>query len=307
MQNTQSDRMTEQFYRSIVDSMFDAVFAVDKDIRITYWNKSCERLSGYSADEMLGQCFYKTPLGQIEGGEDNSVSGSRGGLRIAVETGMPGTWKGYIRRKTGQQIPIESRISPVFDENQEVVGAVEVFRDTSCQVLLEQAHSQALRTARHDELTGLLNRAAISQLLNTEIKRSRRYNQVFSLIMMDLDHFKNVNDKYGHDSGDKLLRAIGALLRDNLREPDMAGRWGGEEFLVLAPGSEGSGAEKLADRLRECVLGISIPEIPIAVSASFGVAQIAAEQTQDELLSVVDKALYLAKETGRNRVVLGCG
>lgn len=302
-----SDKNTalDQFHKSLLDSMFDAVFAVDKDLRITYWNTSCERLSGFSASEMIGQDFYQTPLGDVADNEKDPSTNPRGGLQLVVENGMSGTWKGYIRRKTGQRIPIESRISPIFNQQQEVVGAVEVFRDCSSQVSLEQAHAVALKTARHDQLTGLLNRAAISQLLKTEIQRSRRYDQTFSMIMMDLDYFKSVNDQYGHDAGDKLLAKIGAILMHNLREPDMAGRWGGEEFVIVTPGSDAMAAHSLAERLREFVLDISIPEIPETVSASFGIAQITTQQTQDELLAVADKALYRAKKAGRNRSIIG--
>jgi diguanylate cyclase (GGDEF)-like protein len=186
-----------------------------------------------------------------------------------------------------------------------VIGAVEVFRDISAHVSLEEAHRQVLQVSRKDQLTGLYNRTAISELFKAEIERSRRYDQPLAAIMMDIDHFKRVNDRYGHDAGDRVLAKIGSILSFNLRKPDAVGRWGGEEFLIIAPGDDLVAAEQLAERMRKYVEEISSIGIPEQVTASFGVAQLQAEQGQDQLLFVADMALYKAKNTGRNQVAVG--
>jgi diguanylate cyclase (GGDEF)-like protein/PAS domain S-box-containing protein len=292
---------SEGFYKTLLDSLFDAVFTVDSHGTITYWNESCSRLTGYTTAEMVGQNYSSTPLAYAEEHEDSQS----GGIQIVMETGMPGTWKGYLRRKNGQRIPIESHVSPLRNNQGEAVGAVEIFRDISAHVSLEQAHQQVLQMSRKDLLTGLYNRAAISELLKAEIERSRRYRQPLSAIMIDIDHFKRINDRYGHDAGDKVLAKIGAILAHNLRKPDVVGRWGGEEFLIVTPGSDSQAAATLAERLRGFIKAIPEDDTPERITATFGIAQHQAHQNHDQLLYVADQALYRGKDSGRDRVTIG--
>jgi diguanylate cyclase (GGDEF)-like protein/PAS domain S-box-containing protein len=295
--------VTDDFFKTLLDSVFDAVYTVDRQGIITYWNESCARLTGYGDNEMIGQTYALTAFAYDEDQEHNTIH-QRAGVTIVLETGMPGTWKGYVRRKNGQRIPIESHISPLRDNTGNTIGAVEIFRDISAFVALEEAHRQVLQMSRKDLLTGLYNRGAISELLKAEIERARRYQQDLSVVMIDIDFFKRINDRYGHDAGDKVLAKIGSILMHNLRQPDAVGRWGGEEFLVVAPGSSGAAATQLAERMRHYIMEIPAGEIPEAVTASFGAAQWNEGQTHDQLLYRADKALYEAKRTGRNRVCL---
>ncbi|MFC1783774.1 diguanylate cyclase [Planctomycetota bacterium] len=291
------------FYKALLDSLFDAVYTVDRRGVISYWNQSCERITGYTAADVLGQPLRDTCFTQEE--KENHVGKQRRGIEIVLETGMPGTWKGYVRRKNGQRIPIESHISAIRDEGGEILGAVEVFRDTSAHQSLETAHRQLLQMSRKDQLTSLYNRSAVRELLEAEMDRSRRYEQSLSVVMMDIDHFKRVNDRYGHDAGDKVLSKVGAILAYNLRKPDIVGRWGGEEFLIVAPSSDKDMARQLSERMRNYIKEIAEGEIPTSITASFGVAQMNNDQSLDELLYVADMALYEAKRSGRDRVVVG--
>jgi len=294
--------MTGDFYKTLLDSIFDAIYAVDVDGRIVYWNESCSRITGYSVEEMLGQRYNETTFTYDDTGGHNPGAHNNTGIAIVLKTGMSGTWRGYVQRKNGQRIPIESHVSVMHNQSGLVIGAVEVFRDISAYVSLEDAHRQVLQVSRKDQLTGLYNRTAINELFKAEIERSRRYNQSLAAIMMDIDHFKRVNDRYGHESGDKVLAKIGSILVSNLRTPDAVGRWGGEEFLIIAPGDDLAAAAQLAERMRKYVEEITVAGIPEQITASFGVAQLQPEQSQDQLLFMADKALYEAKNTGRNRV-----
>jgi len=296
--------MSDQFYKALLDSLFDAVFTVDCQRVITYWNESCERLTGHTAAEMIGQPLRQT---SFMCGDEKETEPRRTchGVEIVLETGMPGTWKGYLRRKNGQRTPIDAHISAIRDEQGRIMGAVAVFRDMSAHVALEDAHRQLLHLSRRDQLTGLYNRVAITELLRAEIERSRRYRQPLSIVLADIDHFKRINDRYGHEAGDRVLAQIGAVLRHNTRKPDEVGRWGGEEFLVIAPAADDRAAGHLADRLRGYIEDIPLGEMPEKMTASFGVAQLGGKQTHDQLLYMADMALYEAKRTGRNRVVLG--
>jgi diguanylate cyclase (GGDEF)-like protein/PAS domain S-box-containing protein len=296
--------LSGQFYKTLLDSLFDAVYTVDNEGLITYWNESCSRITGYSADEMIGQSYDNSPFAYVEP-ESGQTQNQSSGIKIVLETAMPGTWKGHLRRKNGQRIPIESHISPIQGNDGKITGAVEVFRDNSARVALEDAHRQVLQLSRKDRLTGLFNRTAISDLLKAEIERSRRYDQMLSVVMMDIDLFKRINDRYGHDAGDIVLAKMAAVLRHNLRQPDAIGRWGGEEFLIVAPGSDAAAGAALAERIRQYIKQIPSRELPEPVTASFGVSELQKQQGLDQLLYVADMALYKAKRTGRDRVIIG--
>ena len=172
-------------------------------------------------------------------------------------------------------------------------------------VALENArlHGMVERQALVDGLTGLANRRAASDALHAEAARAERLETPLSVVMADLDGFKDVNDAYGHAVGDEVLRVFAGVLRETLRESDVAGRWGGEEFLLLLPGADGEGAAHLAERIRIGLAERSIPSVPeLRVSASFGVAEYAGESTTEQLVAAADGALYRAKRAGKDRV-----
>ncbi|CAA6604391.1 putative Sensory transduction histidine kinase [Rhodospirillaceae bacterium LM-1] len=163
--------------------------------------------------------------------------------------------------------------------------------------------NQALdRLARTDSLTGLFNRHMINETLGEEVKRYQRYGTVFSVILLDIDHFKAVNDTHGHQTGDVVLRKAADLLRRHTRESDLVGRWGGEEFLIICPSTTLEGAMRLAEILRAELPRLAVGDEP-KQTASFGVAASLPGETTDQLIGRADRALYQAKEAGRNRVV----
>jgi diguanylate cyclase (GGDEF)-like protein len=173
-------------------------------------------------------------------------------------------------------------------------------------VALENArlHGMVERQALVDGLTGLANRRAASDALHAEAARAERLETPLSVVLADLDGFKEVNDEHGHAVGDAVLRAFAEVLRDTLRESDLAGRWGGEEFLLLLPGADEEGAAQLADRVRIGLAARRIPSVPgLRVTASFGVAEYAGEANTQQLVAAADDALYRAKRGGKDRVV----
>jgi diguanylate cyclase (GGDEF)-like protein len=172
-------------------------------------------------------------------------------------------------------------------------------------VALENArlHGMVERQALVDGLTGLANRRAASGALHAEAARAERFETPLSVVLADLDGFKDVNDLHGHAVGDEVLRAFAEVLRETLRESDVASRWGGEEFLLLLPGADEEGAAQLAERVRTGLAERSIPGVPgLRVTASFGVAEYAGETNTEQLVAAADNALYRAKRAGRDRV-----
>ncbi|MBK7863564.1 MAG: GGDEF domain-containing protein [Archangiaceae bacterium] len=169
------------------------------------------------------------------------------------------------------------------------------------------AEQYLARMALTDPLTGLLNRRRMDERLEEERSRFERSGRAFGVILADVDHFKSINDSYGHEVGDRVLRAVASVLKQGLRGQDEAARWGGEEFLLLLPDTHQQGARDVADRLREAIerqltelAGLSKP-----VTMTFGVTAFAGSHTLEACLKSADAAMYAGKRSGRNRVVDG--
>jgi diguanylate cyclase (GGDEF)-like protein len=166
-------------------------------------------------------------------------------------------------------------------------------------------HRIVERQALVDGLTGLANRRQCEETLADELARVERFGGPLAVVVVDLDWFKDVNDRYGHPAGDAVLRELAALLREMLRDIDVAGRWGGEEFLLILPGTDLAGAAKVAERIRVALAGrivLAQDGTPIPVTASFGVAATPGATTAAELFAAADAAMYEAKRAGKNRV-----
>ena len=160
--------------------------------------------------------------------------------------------------------------------------------------------------ATTDALTGLLNRRAFLESTGRELARTKRYGDQLSVILLDVDHFKLINDRRGHAAGDMVLSAVGKLLNGALRNCDIVARWGGEEFVLVLPSSTLEGAVQVAERLRETLANAVIKDgngDVVPVTASFGVASYRADETLEQVIDRADRAMYLAKSGGRNRVV----
>lgn len=166
---------------------------------------------------------------------------------------------------------------------------------------LRQLNDQLKHLSVTDKLTGINNRLKLDQQLEDIFHLTRRYHQCFSIILIDIDYFKSINDDYGHLVGDYALKSLAKILNSNIREVDTLGRWGGEEFLIICPEQSIEGGQSMAEKLR-----IIVEQYPFDyfshLSCSFGVATYAGETNLDALLKRADKALYKAKVQGRNQI-----
>jgi diguanylate cyclase (GGDEF)-like protein len=171
---------------------------------------------------------------------------------------------------------------------------------------LTEAYRKLEFVAIHDRLTGLYNRIRLDEKLSQEIKRARRYGSLISVVLLDIDHFKDVNDRYGHLVGDQVLKRLGSVIAGSLRETDMGGRWGGEEFLLILPETRVEQAVQLAERVRQGFAAevFEFDGEQLSLTASCGVAQYCKDDDTEALFSRADRALYRAKHDGRNRTAL---
>lgn len=181
-----------------------------------------------------------------------------------------------------------------------------VARELGAPLRIAVLMDESQRLATVDPLTGLLNRRAFLDVMRTELAHAKRYGSALSLLLLDVDHFKLVNDTHGHAVGDQVLSAVGAMLHKQLRSPDTAARWGGEEFVIALRSTDETGAVSAADRIRVALQALEIgePGKKIRVTASIGAAQCAHGESVEGLTERADQAMYRAKLGGRNRVEL---
>jgi diguanylate cyclase (GGDEF)-like protein/PAS domain S-box-containing protein len=226
-------------------------------------------------------------------------------LHEDVFQGKTATLEFILSSKHGIQHWVDTHAAPLYDENGKVKALVAVTRDITEQVrLLKELENQA----RKDFLTGLPNRRYFLELAEQEFLRTQRYNNPLSVLMMDIDFFKSVNDRYGHKAGDLVLQKLASVCIGILRKVDVIGRMGGEEFAVLLPETPGSYAIEVAERIRQALENAEViieqQPAPLRFNVSIGVTTINSHKTSiDKMLQEADAALYQAKNTGRNKVV----
>jgi diguanylate cyclase (GGDEF)-like protein/PAS domain S-box-containing protein len=245
------------------------------------------KLSGYSNEELIGQKIniVKHPDTPKELHND---------LWETIETGNQ--WHGELknRHKDGSDYWIDQTIIPIKNENDIINSYMSVGTDITSKKELETL-------SMTDRLTGISNRRKLDELLALESEKSKRYDRPLSLLMIDIDYFKNVNDTYGHQIGDCTLLSVATVLKENIRSSDIVGRFGGEEFMVICPESDQLSACALGEKLRLAIEEYGF-EIINHATISIGVAQMKSTDTLSEWVEKADVALYKAKDEGRNRV-----
>ena len=239
----------------------------------------------------------------------NEPDGYRGLLTIGDYAGKSRTLHGHVWR-TAEGISVLAEFDIVELERlndsmmeQSRSDSLEQHALTQANVALKQREGEMVEASLTDPLTGIGNRRKLNEALVVEIGRSRRSGQPLSVVMTDIDHFKRVNDDYGHGVGDLVLKHLGVILKSKTRPTDIVARFGGEEFFVLMPGTSLAQASARAEQLRGVLEREVTEPMTRPVTSSFGVAELAPEETGEALLKRVDAALYRAKDSGRNRVV----
>lgn len=286
----ESLRESEERFHNLMDNAADAFFIHDDEGRIVEVNRrACESL-GYTRDEML-----HLNVTDIETNFD--PEGAAEVWRRMIP-GEPVTIQGVYRRKDGSVFPVEVVLSPIEYEGWRMIFATT--RDVTARKTLEE---QLVHRAFHDPLTGLPNRTLFMDRLQHALARQERRDGVISLLFVDLDDFKQVNDSWGHDAGDRVLIEVGRRLAACVRSGDTVARLGGDEFTVLlehahAPRDVLTVVRRLEDRLRET---IDVDGRGTEITASIGVASAIAHVDERDLLEHADQAMYRAKRAGKNR------
>lgn len=275
-----------------LDHVQSFVYIKNRKFEYVYANIHTLKLFGCTAEELYLatdiKFFPSDVVNELRAEDLKVLSGESTEEEVVVDAGTSKR-RIYLNVKA----PIYSDTDP-----NEIIGILGISTDITTQKLLEE---KALKLAKTDVLTGLANRLELDTRLNCEIERCRRLKYPLSIILADLDHFKKVNDNYGHLFGDKCLIQVSEILTNNTCELDTAGRWGGEEFLILCPETNLNSAIALAEACRAIIEQHRFAEGP-HVTVSLGVTTLIAGDTLEALINRADQALYNAKTRGRNRV-----
>ncbi|MFD2367887.1 diguanylate cyclase [Pseudoduganella sp. GCM10020061] len=311
----------DDFAGRLMERLAVPAFVIDPDCKVVIWNRACEDLTHVPAGEMVGtrehwRSFYQAPRPTLADLVVQNRTDEIGILypRHSMPCDAAGLTRGSHLRaenwcdmpRAGQRRYLAADASPILDDDGELVAVVQTLRDMTDE---RDARAALELLARRDALTGLANRRCFDDTLQAEWARAQRHKQPLSLLMVDVDNFKQYNDANGHLGGDDCLRRIASAVSSEMRTNDLVARYGGEEFAVILPNESLKGAAVVAERIRRRVERMQLPN-PLSpqrlVTVSIGAATALDASGMDahELVGIADAALYRAKHLGRNRISL---
>ncbi|GAB4482506.1 MAG: hypothetical protein OHK006_01080 [Thermodesulfovibrionales bacterium] len=293
---------SNRFLNTIFDSIHDPFIILDRRLRIVRVNKAYADLKGHTAEALIGRSCYEAT---------RSASAPCGDCVVqkTLASGDPCAKEKMVTQDDGTEEWFQIFTYPIKDDESTVTHVIEYIRNITAQKRTEQALEHSIRKleifSSTDVLTGLLNRRVLLARLQAEIDRAQRYDSSFALLFCDLDYFKEINDTYGHQAGDVVLREIAAVLTKSVRTCDIVGRYGGDEFIVVLPETSLEGAQDVAERIRQSIGQARLPFDRSAsrLSVSIGITGfVPTDSAADDLIARIDNALYASKKAGKDRI-----
>ena len=296
------------YHHRLLEAMNDAAIYVDFDGRVLTWNRAAEKLTGRNSASMLHQTLSAEVIGlkSLGGGR---LFEERCPVRQALKAQVAVNQNLLLVNVDRRKLPVNFNTLLVHNAKRELCGAIFMIRDTSEKADLEEQVQNLHEMATTDNLTNVSNRAELSRYLPEFVANHLNSSRSGSLIICDIDHFKRINDTYGHPAGDEALVTFASILKQLSRDGDMVARYGGEEFVLLCANCNNASATSRAEDIRRAIEATPVAAISSqCMTASFGVTEIQLGDSDETLLARADRALLLAKDSGRNRVVqLGRG
>ncbi|WP_211236389.1 sensor domain-containing diguanylate cyclase [Desulfovibrio inopinatus] len=297
--------MPHGFYKNLLDNLHDGVYFIDIDGYITYWNNGAERLTGYCANDVIGsRCSDGLLMHVTEDGD--CLCGNKCPLGATMRDGKSRKTEVYLHHKDGHQIPVSVRSSPIYDDTGKILGAVEIFSDNTSKLAALTRVDKLITENLTDPLTKVGNRRFTDITLHSRFDEVLRYGWDFGILFIDIDHFKMINDTYGHTVGDDVLCMVAKTLQNCIRSFDFIGRYGGEEFIILLPNVNLDTLNLIARRCRNLVQSSSIERdnTRIRVSISIGGTLSRENDTPQTIINRADSLMYKSKRSGRNCITL---
>jgi len=295
-----------EFYKDIIDNLYDGVYFVDRDRRITYWNKGAERITGYKSSQTIGRHCRDNILNHITA-NGVQLCLTNCPLAASMEDGKPREAEVFLHHHDGHRMPVFVRASPIRNKDGEIIGAVESFSNNEKVIQTRRQVDELRQSVFTDPLTGVGNRRQLEERLYATKIEVERGVGIAGLIFIDIDKFKNINDTYGHEVGDKILLMVVRTLKHNLRATDLLGRWGGDEFMAIIQDVQDlSTLQDVAKKLRVMVESsrLDLETVRLSVTISIGATLIQAGETSENFFQRADQLMYKSKQAGRNQITV---
>lgn len=303
--NQKHPALIESDFDLIANQMHDGLYLLNNNREITYWNQAAESITGYAAHEVLGKKCSDNILVHIDA-QGRQMCLGMCPAESTINDGQKRQAEVFLKHKEGHRVPVDVRVSPLKDKQGEIVGAIELFSESSPSGDLQQRLQKLEQLALVDDLTGLPNRRYLNSELQSQMNMFRREEIPFGLLYIDIDHFKDFNDRYGHQTGDRVMENLSKSLSGAVRSFDTIGRWGGEEFLGIFPNTRLPELQTTGERLISIIRHIQVPhrEKNLKITVTIGGAIVRKDDTQESLIERADRRLYRGKESGRDRLIL---
>jgi diguanylate cyclase (GGDEF)-like protein/PAS domain S-box-containing protein len=303
-----TDAAPSLFEKKLIDNMHDGVVFVDSQATILLWNTGAERLTGVSSAAACGRTFMPN-LMEMCNNREQPIANEDCPVAQAISTGVQWLGRVSIVGRQGRHVAVDLHAIPVRSNDGAIHGATVLLHDVSSETSLEEKCQALHAQVAKDPMTQVANRAEFDRMLNNFVAAHQESSLPCSLIMCDLDHFKSINDTYGHQAGDEAIITFASLLKSMCRSGDLVARYGGEEFAILCADCTNAAAARKADGIRETLSEVKHIKLGDRnITASFGVTELQTGDTPETMLRRADRALLQAKDQGRNQVVqLGDG
>lgn len=288
-----------------MSNLYEGVYIVDSKRKIVFWNYGSEIITGYKSSEVINSHCYQNILKHVDkSGKRLCFEGCP--LQNTLTTGKTNENDVFLEHKSGYRVPVSVKTFPLYDNDQNIVAAVEVFTDISFRKNQYEENIELKKIMQVDELTGVYNRKFLEFQLNNSINETKEFNNTFGILFIDIDHFKSINDTYGHNTGDGVLQVIANTIRLNLRPEDIIGRWGGEEFIAIIKTNSIDVLKEIAERIRQLVENSSYKNnnLSIHVTISLGGTIFDGSDSLKALIEKADKNMYISKHSGRNKITI---
>ena len=295
-----------EFYKDLIDNLYDGVYFVDRDRRITYWNKGAERITGYKSNQTIGRHCRDNILNHITA-NGVQLCLTNCPLAASMDDGQPREAEVFLHHHDGHRMPVVVRASPIRNKEGEIIGAVETFSNNEKVIQTRRQVDELRQSVFTDPLTGIGNRRYLEEGLHIAKMGMERGVGIAGMIFIDIDNFKNINDTYGHEAGDKILLMVVRTLKHNLRGTDLLGRWGGDEFMaIIQDVQELSILQDVAKKLRVMVESsrLDLETARLFTTVSIGATLIKANETYEKFFERADQLMYKSKQAGRNQITV---
>ncbi|MBN2803543.1 MAG: sensor domain-containing diguanylate cyclase [Deltaproteobacteria bacterium] len=293
----------QSYLELLLEQLVEGAYIVNNNKKIVFWNSAAEDITGFPKKDIINKVCGVNGIGHVSSNGKSMCKTScpinpvydRDCVSVIKET--------FLHHKLGYRVPVTVKVLPWKNAEGITCGAIEIFSKIESKSYTQSRIETLEKLAYIDELTSLPNRRFLLSRIDLQLNELRRYDWHFGLLFLDIDNFKQINDNYGHQTGDKVLKIVAATLNEGKRSLDTVGRYGGEEFLAIISNIDRNELLHIAERLRYMVETSSIrSNFPISITISIGASTAHVDDTVESLIERADINMYNSKQQGRNRV-----